>query len=220
MTRLDWRGRTVAISVSALAGYLDAIGFIGSGGFFVSFMSGNSTRAGVGLAHGASPALVAACLVGAFVSGAFVCAALVHRTFRWRVRAVLGLVAVVLTAAAVAGAWMSSLAVFALVAFAMGAVNLLFEENGDVRVGLTYMTGTLVKLGNRLANAVTGGERWSWLPFAAAWLALVAGAALGALAYSRIGLLSLWPAALAMWLLALFGPSLGLEPDDAKRHAG
>lgn len=216
MTRLDWRGRTVAVSVSALAGYLDAVGFIGSGGFFVSFMSGNSTRAGVGLAHGASPALVAACLVAAFVSGAFVCAALVHHTSRWRFRAVLNLVAVLLTSAAVAGAWMPSLAVFALIAFAMGAVNLLFEENGDVRVGLTYMTGTLVKLGNRLATAATGGDRWSWLPFAVAWLALIAGAALGALAFSSIGLLCLWPPALAMWLLALFGPSQGGEPDGAK----
>jgi uncharacterized membrane protein YoaK (UPF0700 family) len=76
MTNLDWKGRTVAVCVSALAGYLDAVGFIGSGGFFVSFMSGNSTRAGVGLAHGGSPALIAAGLVGAFVSGAFVCALL------------------------------------------------------------------------------------------------------------------------------------------------
>lgn len=132
----------------------------------------------------------------------------------------LGLVAVVLTAAVVGGAWMASLAVFALVAFAMGAGNLLVEENGDVRVGLTYMTGTLVKLGSRLAKVVTGGDRWSWLPLAAAWLALLAGTALGTLAFSRIGLLSLWPPALAIWLLALFRPSIDIEPGDATRPVG
>lgn len=122
----------------------------------------NSTRAGVGLAHEASPALIPACLIGAFVSGAFVSAALVHHTSRRRFRAVLNLLAVLLTSAAVARAWMPSLAVIALTAFAMGAVNLLFEENGDVRVGLTYMTGTLVELGNQLATAVSGGDRSSW----------------------------------------------------------
>jgi uncharacterized membrane protein YoaK (UPF0700 family) len=52
VNRYDRRIRTLAAGLSALAGYVDAIGFIKLGGFFVSFMSGNSTRLGVGLAHG------------------------------------------------------------------------------------------------------------------------------------------------------------------------
>ena len=46
------KGVMLAATLSALAGYVDAVGFMTLGGFFVSFMSGNSTRLGVGLALG------------------------------------------------------------------------------------------------------------------------------------------------------------------------
>src|SRR6266478_6048689 len=46
------RNITLACALSALAGYVDGIGFLHLGGLFVSFMSGNSTRMGVSLAEG------------------------------------------------------------------------------------------------------------------------------------------------------------------------
>ena len=46
------RNLALACTLSALAGYVDAIGFLHLGGMFVSFMSGNSTRLGVSLAQG------------------------------------------------------------------------------------------------------------------------------------------------------------------------
>jgi len=55
ITNYDYRLRLLAACLSCLAGYVDAIGFIKTGGFFVSFMSGNSTRVGVGLAAGPDP---------------------------------------------------------------------------------------------------------------------------------------------------------------------
>jgi uncharacterized membrane protein YoaK (UPF0700 family) len=42
----------LAFCLSALAGCVDAIGFLELGGHFVSFMSGNSTRLSVSLAGG------------------------------------------------------------------------------------------------------------------------------------------------------------------------
>ncbi|HET7888526.1 MAG TPA: DUF1275 family protein, partial [Bradyrhizobium sp.] len=45
------RNIALACSLSALAGYIDGIGFLHLGGLFVSFMSGNSTRMGVSLAE-------------------------------------------------------------------------------------------------------------------------------------------------------------------------
>ena len=70
-TRIDKvsQGEFAAIVLAAAAGYVDAAGFLMTGGFFVSFMSGNSTRLGVGLFRGAGEALIAGGLIAAFVSG-------------------------------------------------------------------------------------------------------------------------------------------------------
>ncbi|MET0229353.1 MAG: DUF1275 family protein, partial [Rhodanobacteraceae bacterium] len=43
--------RAVAAALSWNAGYVDAVGYLSLGGFFVSFMSGNSTQLGVGIAQ-------------------------------------------------------------------------------------------------------------------------------------------------------------------------
>jgi uncharacterized membrane protein YoaK (UPF0700 family) len=65
------RNVALACALSALAGYVDAIGFLRLGGLFVSFMSGNSTRMGVSLAEGqwwhaaTSLGLIALFVVGA-----------------------------------------------------------------------------------------------------------------------------------------------------------
>ena len=70
MTRYDKRIWIFAAGLSALAGFVDAIGFIELGGFFVSFMSGNSTRLAVGLAErAAGVAALAGGLVASFVIG-------------------------------------------------------------------------------------------------------------------------------------------------------
>src|SRR5690242_10174008 len=49
-------------------------------------------------------------------------------------------------------------------------------------LGLTYVTGGLVKVGQLIAAALTGGARFGWLPNLLSWAALVAGGVLGALA--------------------------------------
>ena len=45
------RNLALACALSAMAGYVDGIGFLHLGGLFVSFMSGNSARLGVSLAQ-------------------------------------------------------------------------------------------------------------------------------------------------------------------------
>src|SRR3954447_22199755 len=65
------RNVLLACALSALARYVDGIGFLHLGGLFVSFMSGNSTRMGVSLAAGQWPnALAAFGLIALFVAGA------------------------------------------------------------------------------------------------------------------------------------------------------
>src|ERR1700743_3077870 len=69
MIRYERRVRAFAVSLAVLAGYVDALGFLKLNGFFVSFMSGNSTRLGVGLAHGPADAAIAGTLIASFVGG-------------------------------------------------------------------------------------------------------------------------------------------------------
>jgi uncharacterized membrane protein YoaK (UPF0700 family) len=85
----------------------------------------------------------------------------------------------------------------------MGALNGVFQRDGEVSIAITYMTGTLVRMARAMAAALTGGPRWHWAPYLLLWTGLVAGAALGALSYAAIGLLGLWGAALAATVLTL-----------------
>ena len=77
----------------------------------------------------------------------------------------------------------------------MGAENTVFECDGELHIGLTYITGTLVKIGQRLADAVTGGLQFAWLPYLMLWLGLVTGGVAGEAAYGPLGLSGLWIAA-------------------------
>ena len=200
--------RLLAVALSALAGYTDALGFLSLGGFFVSFMSGNSTRLAVGLAQGSRPAAVAGALIGLFVLGVFLGSLLGEWAGERRRRYILGTVAFLLFAAASCHALGIDRGAFAAMVLAMAVENTLFERNGEVSIGVTYMTGTLVKLGQALAKAVKGREVHSWVPYLLLWLGLVAGAVLGALVYPFIGLTGLWPAAAVAAVLALVAPAI------------
>jgi len=207
--------RLFASALSLVAGYVDSVGFMITGGFFVSFMSGNTTRLGVGLATDAHHALFAFGLIASFVLGAMAGAALGRLLRAQRAFAVLSMVAVVLLAAA--GLASSGFVQFAipLLAFAMGAENTVFAEDGEVRIGLTYMTGALVKLGKRLTAALFGEDRGGWAPYLLLWLALAVGAALGALSYRWFGVTALWAGALATVLLSALAPRLRMTSVDA-----
>jgi uncharacterized membrane protein YoaK (UPF0700 family) len=206
--------RVFAASLSALAGYVDAIGYIKLGGFFVSFMSGNSTRLGVGLAQANPQAAVAAGLIACFLLGVVAGSLIGHFAGARRRPVVLLFVAALLAAAAaLAGLGADRFAV-GLMAAAMGAENAVFAANGEVRIGLTYMTGTLVKLGQRIAEALLGRDRFGWSPYLKLWLGLVLGGLGGALAYGAFGLGALWSAAIAAAALAAVGARLAPQVEE------
>ena len=204
MTRLELRSRIFACLLAALAGFVDAIGFIRSGGFFVSFMSGNSTRLGVGLAHRLHDGLLAAGLVAAFVCGVVFGSLCGDAARERRAAVVLGSVAALL---AVAG-WLDSsgrmLLALVFMALAMGAVNTVLERGGEVRVGVTYMTGSLVRAGTGIASRILGRGDREWISYLLLWAAFVAGIIVGALAYGPPPNLTLISAAVAALILAAF----------------
>ena len=200
--------RLFAAVLSAMAGFVDAAGFLHLGGFFVSFMSGNSTRLAVAAAQGRP--LTAGALIAAFVVGVTLGALAARRApARLRAAMVLTLVAVLLAAAAVLGAMGMALAAGVAMALAMGAENGVFATEDEVHIGLTYMTGTLVKLGQRLAGALTGGDRLAFLPYLGLWAGLVAGAVAGAAAYGALGARCFWIAAMVAAGLAVVALRIG-----------
>jgi uncharacterized membrane protein YoaK (UPF0700 family) len=190
------RNLALACALSAMAGYVDGIGFLHLGGLFVSFMSGNSTRLGVSLAEGNwSNAAAALGLIALFVVGAACGSLIVLGRGANRQPWVLLAEAMLLAVAALCYAIDRSNAAVAAIVLAMGLENAVFQIDGGAGLGLTYITGALVKVGQLAAAALTGGARWAWLPNLLLWAALVAGAVCGGLAYHWINLAAIWFAA-------------------------
>lgn len=187
MQRLAPAQRRLAIGLAALAGFVDGVGFLTAGGYFVSFMSGNTTRLAVDLATDPATAALPALLIAGFTCGVFGGALVALKSGRWQARNVSALVAVLLIAGAIARfAGSIALALAALV-LAMGALNNCFQREGANSFGLTYMTGALVRFGQGLAYRLCGREAPGFTGLLALWTALGGGAVLGALAQRRIG---------------------------------
>lgn len=193
----------LAVCLTALAGAVDAIGFLKLGGLFLSFMSGNSTEAAAALILQDDARLkLALVLVALFVGGAFA-GGIVAWAAGDRRPVLLAIVAALLGAAMLGGreAWVGF--AVGVATFAMGLQNAVLQRAGEVIVGPTYVTGTLVRLGDGLARAVTGrGGVDDWAPYLLLWLGLVAGGAAGALLYARLGFVALGAPALFAALLA------------------
>jgi uncharacterized membrane protein YoaK (UPF0700 family) len=211
MNRLDRNARLLAVSFAAMAGMVDAIGFLSSGGFFLSFMSGNSTRLSVGVVDGAPYVGMVASLLASFVMGV-VAGSLIGRKNTLsptkRQAIILIIISALLCAAPLIASSGFLLTGLCFAAFCMGLENTLFEREGSVSFGLTYMTGALVKIGQGLATMISGGARLDWVPYLLLWLGLVSGAAVGAMMFGIFGLNSLWlPATYAgIFALILLAP--------------
>lgn len=202
------RTNMFAAALSATAGFVDAVGWLTSGGLFVSFMSGNVTKLGLGLAGHLDNVALGAGLISSFVAGVVV-GSLVGRAAGVRQRRhVLWLVTGMMTVAALLlGQGMLVPAVLVLAA-SMGAKNTVFAEDGEVRVGLTYMTGALVRVGKRIATALHGGNRLGWVAPLGLFLAMLGGAMLGGAAYVVAGPRALWMAVAVMVGLSLYSGRL------------
>jgi len=198
------RNMVLAWALSALAGYVDAIGYLHLGGLFVSFMSGNSTQMGVSLGEGQwSGAAKSLGLIALFVIGAAIGSLIVFGRGANRQALLLLAEAMLLALAALCYAFGLSNAAIATIVLAMGLENAVFQVDGRAGLGVTYVTGALVKVGQLAAEALSGGARWGWVPNLLLWAALVTGAACGALAYHWINLAAIWFAAAAALALSM-----------------
>ena len=176
---------SLGLVLTAAAGMIDVVGFIELGGFYTSFMSGNTTQLGAGLAHLGPALALPAGLVVMFVVGSFL-GSLVSSIGQRRGR--VGVLAIVIAGLLItltlhANGFSAAQAMLALAA-AAGAQNAVMPQTGAVRLGTTFVTGTLFAVGQDLARAVRGeAPPLRWAQHLLVWFALLLGAFAGALAY-------------------------------------
>ena len=199
-------GYPLSLVLAALAGAVDAVGYVHWHGLFVSFMSGNSTIFGAAAASADwHAAIISLCVIGGFVAGVVAGEMLAGVTGTRARPAVLLVEAVLLGGGAIAAVFGARELVAApILSLAMGIQNASVHRAGGISVALTYVTGTLVHVGRGLAKALHGTGRWfAVLPFLGLWCALVIGATVGASVAVRSEDLALAGAAGLALLLAI-----------------
>lgn len=178
--RLSW-------VLAGLAGVLGAAAFTHSAGYYVTFMTGNAQRAVLGCFRGdALLSITAALLLLCFVAGVVI--ASVCKRFFWvaHPHGPTVLTTLSLTAATgldvIVGGWTETQLEFApilLVVFGIGALNTAFVKDGEVSVPLSYVTGTLVKMGQGIERHIAGGRASDWLGYFLLFASFALGAAAG-----------------------------------------
>lgn len=206
----DFPSRLFATGLALLAGFVDALGFLALGGVFVSFMSGNSTRLSVGLVEPVPlvTAILPLAIIVLFVIGVMAGKLVRHYRPRNPATSILAFMSLLLLTGALVYQCGFLLMAVPFMVIAMGAANNVFVREGEVAIGVTYMTGTLVKLGQHLASLWLGQPRHHWLSHFFLWAALITGAILGAFSYHHFQLSSLWIAAAFCILLAFAAKTL------------
>jgi len=198
----------IGLLFTGCAGFIDAVGFVELGGYFISFMSGNTTRLGASIARGdwATTALPIA-LVIMFFAGGFAGSLIALSNQRWGSATALGLVlAVVLVSITLSLAGFSAGEAMIALAFAGGAQNAVLPPVGAAKLGTTFVTGTLFAASQDLARAVRReAPGWRWAQHVLVWASLCAGAIVGALADKSWGIPALLvPAAIYLCFLIDF----------------
>lgn len=190
----DRREMALGWVLAGLAGATGAAAWLFTSGWYVTFMTGNTQRVVLENIQGhPGLALTAAATIGAFVLGVVV--ATLARSFLWR-RARHG-ATLLMTAAAVV-AWASDVLVVdddahigafpvLCLAFGLGALNTSITRRGEVAMPLSYVTGTLVKIGQGAALHLAGASRWAWVSHLSVYLAFLAGAGLGGTVFAQLG---------------------------------
>ena len=215
----------LAALLATIAGFVDAYGIMAYG-VFVSFMSGNTTQTGYQTAEGEfGPASASALAILFFFIGTFAGALFAGPAGPPARRLVFAFVAAAL-AAIIGLTQLGLLSIgfgIAIVSFAMGVFNSALSRVGAQAVSLTFVTGTLSRVGSHLALAarrvpLTDSQGpWDTHLRRAMLLARVRGGFLGGALLSgaatlRFGAWVLLAPALILVALAMFDRGDGADP--------
>jgi uncharacterized membrane protein YoaK (UPF0700 family) len=202
----DGREMGLAALLAVLAGATGAAAWLYTSGWYVTFMTGNSERMVLEHLKGNHAlGISAATAVAAFLFG--VGTATLARLYLWR-KARHGATIMATSASFVAwlcdvllpddGPQIGAIPVLCL-AFGLGALNTSISRRGEVVMPLSYVTGTLVKIGQGASLHLAGVTRWAWVPHLSTYIGFLAGAAAGGIAFSAIGTQD---SLLALWIMA------------------
>jgi uncharacterized membrane protein YoaK (UPF0700 family) len=224
-TRAEW---ALAVFLTLIAGYLDGYGLLVLG-TYVSFMSGNTTFTGLKSGQcNFQAALPSAIAVLCFVIGSFSGNLFTQSRLRHSHRLIFGVIAGLL--ATVAGLELhgtrNAPAEIAMLSLAMGMMNPALAKVGAESVSLTFVTGTLNRIGSHLAAAVGRrplsdgqGPGDSHLARAridaSVWSGFLVGAGLSGVAGSHFRMWALLPPCAVMIALGLFSEQA--TPSTEKR---
>lgn len=202
------RALGAGLILTAAAGFVDATGFIALGGYYTSFMSGNTTQLGISVASGLGSILfLPAGLVTLFFIGSYLGTLVSQSARRWGVVAALCIVITGIAAClALHFAGFPPAQAMLPLALSAGAQNAALQPVGAARLGATFVTGTLFAAGQDLARATIGAAPpWRWAQHLLVWLSLSLGATAGALLYAPWQFNALYvPAAIYLAALGWF----------------
>ena len=219
-----------AISLALVAGYVDGYA-LRVFGIYVSFMSGNTTMAGIEAGQGHFLiAFIPALAIAGFVLGSFVGNWFAHSQVRHSPRLLFIASAVLIAGFVVLNLHISGNANRSLpmLSVAMGMINPAVTRIGGEPVSLTFVTGTLNKMANHLALGVGRARvpnaegKWDTHFYRAAleaslWVGFLAGAILSGAASSHFGVLELVPASLALLAFGLVNRGQTSTPSTQTR---
>lgn len=193
-------GIALVAAISFIAGMTDAVGLYVSGDF-VSFMTGNTTRAAVSMEAGIyAHAVKLLFAIVAFVAGNAGGIVVAHK-FDRRIFAVLMAVGGLLAIAALLRDEASGLVQFYLVVFAMGMVNAAVEHIEGLPIGLTYVTGALSRFGRGIGRFLLGERSLDWGIQIVPWLGMITGAICGAVLGATLHSHALWVVAASVFAI-------------------
>ena len=213
----------LAICLTMTAGYLDGYGLLVLGSY-VSFMSGNTTMAGVRIGQGnLLAALSPAIAVLSFLAGSFAANLITHSPLRHAHSVLFGVITALLVISSGLGndgIWKTI--EIAVLALGMGMVNPALSQIGGEAISLTFMTGTLSRIGSHLALAlkrspVPGSEGpWDTHLYRArldakSWACFFGGAILSGILMSFIRDFALLPAIAMMVVLVVLSIAISLR---------
>jgi uncharacterized membrane protein YoaK (UPF0700 family) len=201
-TRRTATGLALAGAISFLAGMTDATGLALTGDF-VSFMTGNTTRAALALGDGnLRHAAVLLSAIVVFVLGNAAGIVIAHFAER-RIFVVLASVSAMLALASLLTADSLTIPPFYLIVASMGMVNAAIEHIEGLPIGLTYVTGPLSRFGRGIGRWILGDRRLDWTIQIVPWIGMLAGAIVGALLAHIAGTGALWFISVFAMLVAL-----------------